>query len=96
MDVGRVKDMGVGASAGSTQKWMALSTKGWRCADVLSGVLLAAPLLAQTLTPPEPASRQDGIIYQQAEKAKAIHPPKPDKAELLIRDVAPDTPVAVA
>jgi len=48
-------------------------------------VLSAAALRAQMPPTPEAASRLDSILLQQAEKAKASHPPKPDKAENLVR-----------
>jgi hypothetical protein len=42
-------------------------------------------LLAQAPPESEPATREAGIMQLQTEKAVASRPPKPDKAEVLVR-----------
>ena len=48
---------------------------------LLSGALLSAPALVCA----QPASRFESIAQEQAEKAKTLKPPVPDKAELLLK-----------
>jgi len=54
-------------------------------ATVLGGFFVSGVLLSQTPPGPQPSSREESIIVQQAEKARTSHPPKPDKAERWVR-----------
>ncbi len=64
-----------------------------RFRTILSAVIIALTTLAGLLTAQEaaahmqPASREESIAARQAEKAKVLTPPAPDKAEAIVEKV---------
>src|SRR5262249_49755543 len=62
-----------------------LSGAAGRLAILLGAAALPGTLLAQLSI--QPASREEGYAQQQAEKAAASEPPKPARAEEIMRKV---------